>query len=324
MAHIPFCGCKDCDGERGERGRRGKRGERGEHGERGERGRRGRRGPHGHDGDPGSTGPTGPTGLTGATGATGPTGSFVLTEGSWAMKWSGRVDAGEIPQLVALADDITSSTLDENRYPFCTQHTATCLIVRAQINTFSSLFGPAIVQLEKNGVVIVGTIAVPPTGTTSVPLMLLGAAAVFAPGDDIQVRVIAPSGSGTVAVEVVVEFLGPAGATGATGPSAGSSGVADLIAAAVVNGDGTFGPPSSHPGFSAVSQVGTGVYRLTLTDFPANPDNLIVNATIVGVLLGGQITWHSILGNMIEVSTFDAAGNPADRNFTITAFDTTP
>lgn len=116
--------------------------------------------------------------------------------------------------------------------------------------------------------------------------------------------------------------MGPTGGVGATGAT-GSAGVAEIIAAGVFNDDGTAPVLAANPGFSATAHVGTGVYNLTLTNAPANLDNLIVNATLVG-LTPGQISWRSLLGSLIEVSTYDAAGNPFDRNFTITVFDTTP
>jgi hypothetical protein len=115
---------------------------------------------------------------------------------------------------------------------------------------------------------------------------------------------------------------GPIGPTGSTGPT-GSGGVAALIAAALVNSDGTFPLGASHPGFSAVVHSGLGVYTLTMTNFPANGNNLIVNATQTS-LVDGTAVWISPGAPDIVVRTFDTAGLPADRIFTVTAYDTTP
>ena len=119
---------------------------------------------------------------------------------------------------------------------------------------------------------------------------------------------------------------GPTGATGAIGATGatGSGGVAELIAAALVNSTGEFPPFASHPGFSSVVHTGIGVYTLTMTNFPADGNNLIINATLGG-MVGGEIVWvGGVAPNTIVVRTFDSAGVPADRVFTITAFDTTP
>jgi hypothetical protein len=336
MATIlnPGCCFDDCEGEgEGERGKRGKRGK---------RGHRGHRGHDGHDGHDGDTGPTG---------AVGPTGSFELTEGSWALKWSGRADAGEIPQLVSLSDDVLSSSLEDNRYPFCMPHTATCLIVRAQINTFSSSFGPAVVNLIKNGAVLVGSIPVPPQGTTAAPLVLVPPASAFAPGDDIEVQIALPSGSGTVAVEVIVEFLGPSGATGPTGPSGGptgptgptgstgdtgptgptgptgvgatgptgtpgAGGPVPIIAAAAVTGGGV---PVSNTGFSAISRLAAGIYSLTLASPPA--DNQVVITVTPRRVSGTFLGYASVSGGVIIVRTIPAANfgtdTPDDTFFSI-------
>jgi hypothetical protein len=98
--------------------------------------------------------------------------------------------------------------------------------------------------------------------------------------------------------------------------------VARLTAAALVNSDGTF-PVEDHPGFSAVVHSGTGVYQLTLTSPPANPNNLIVTSGIVG-FSPSFVTFINPTPNIIEVHTFDVAGTAVDRVFEVIAFDTTP
>jgi hypothetical protein len=91
-----------------------------------------------------------------------------------------------------------------------------------------------------------------------------------------------------------------------------------------VNSDGTFPVFENHPGFSAVSHTGTGIYTLAMTNFPAIGNNLMVTIGLGGIV-GGQTTWRgSPTPNALEIRTYDAAGNPQDRAFTVVAFDTTP
>jgi hypothetical protein len=72
-----------------------------------------------------------------------------------------------------------------------------------------------------------------------------------------------------------------------------------------------------------VAHTATGVYTLTLTSVPVNLNNVLVNVTIAGSI-GGQVSWLFGLLSTLVIHTFDAAGNPADKVFTITVFDTTP
>lgn len=82
---------------------------------------------------------------------------------------------------------------------------------------------------------------------------------------------------------------------------------------------------ADHPGFSAVAHLGPGVYTLVLTNFPANANNLIINATLLGTVDGGEISWiNNVAPNTIAVRTYNSAGAPTDQSFTVTAFDTTP
>lgn len=60
-----------------------------------------------------------------------------------------------------------------------------------------------------------------------------------------------------------------------------------------------------------------------MTNFPADGNNLIVTATLAG-LVGGEITWRGLPGNVLEIRTYDSAGTLTDRVFTVAAFDTTP
>jgi hypothetical protein len=108
---------------------------------------------------------------------------------------------------------------------------------------------------------------------------------------------------------------GSAGATGATGPGS----TPPVIAAANVNSNGTFfGNPH---GFSGVTQLGTGQYRLTLSSPPALPNNISAQLTLAG-LVGGQISY--LTGpTTIDVFTFNAAGVAADKIFAVAVFDLT-
>ena len=94
------------------------------------------------------------------------------------------------------------------------------------------------------------------------------------------------------------------------------------IAGALVNSDGSFPGINDHPGFSAVVHTSTGVYTLTLTDYPATANNLIVSVTQVSAV-AGQNAWVGAPPNIV-VRTFDGSGTLADRIFTIACLDTTP
>lgn len=143
------------------------------------------------------------------------------------MKWAGRGEL-TLAKALYLSDDITSASSAENRYPFCTQHTATCMIIHVQINELTN--GEFVdVNLVKNGTILVGTFRIlpgtPAAGQSSPPIMLSPPEAVFAPGDDIEVQLFLSDGaSETIAVEVVVEFLGPRGPTGPEGGPPGPTG----------------------------------------------------------------------------------------------------
>lgn len=113
-------------------------------------------------------------------------------------------------------------------------------------------------------------------------------------------------------------FDGPTGPTGSTGP-AGEGGVAPLIAAAKVNFTGTFATQS---GFTSISHPSTGNYQLTVTNPPANIVDLLAEVTVIGNL-ASTATVLFTAPDLIDVSTFDATGTLADRNFVITAYDLT-
>lgn len=108
------------------------------------------------------------------------------------------------------------------------------------------------------------------------------------------------------------------GPTGATGP-AGEGGVAPLIAAAKVNFTGTF---ASQRGFTSLSHPSTGNYQFTVTNPPANIVDLLAEVTLIGNLASSATVLFTA-PNLIDVSTFDATGTLADRNFVITAYDLT-
>ena len=111
---------------------------------------------------------------------------------------------------------------------------------------------------------------------------------------------------------------GSTGATGPTGPT-GVAGVAPIIAAAEVNSDGTF---ISEHGFSASSHPATGQYTVTLTNPPANLNNLAVSITLAGNA-GGQVSFLTNTGGIIDVFTFSSGGVATDKIFSIVAYDLT-
>ena len=229
------------------------------------------------------------------------------------MKWSGLVEAGsDGPETVSLYDDLLESVPFANRYPFCSQHTATCMIIRTMIYTVAPS-QTATVNLYKNGTILVGSITVPPVpgGTTSAPLMLVGPNAVFAPLDDIQVQLVVDGGTGNVAVEVVVEFLGPAGATGPTGPSGGPVGATGPTGPATglletqhadVVADVSSAPGTTPLVFTPLLTVPitTALGSTLLVNFSASADN----AT------GGSQTYFALYvdGNLVKGATMTHPG----------------
>jgi hypothetical protein len=327
-------------------------GECGERGERGERGKRGHRGPRGHDGSPGptgptgtassstgSTGPTGPTGSsgptgptgapgtatntgsTGPTGATGPTGSFDLADTSWALKWSGLFTAG-LGNQADLGDPgttIAAPATSITRYPFCGEHTATCYAIRTESSTLVG--GDVLVQLLQNG---------GPAAFVSTPSPAVGTNVTipfppqtFVAGDDISVRVVSPPGvTGTIELEVVVEFEGPAGATGptgATGPA--GSGLSTAVGRFDPNaGTSSVAITRQSGQFASAVYNGVGNYTLHLAVIPGLTNlDIIAVGTVIDASTGGFILTdapgfsvdHVIIGILIT----DSAGTPVDKPF---------
>ena len=281
-------------------------------------------GPTGSIGSSGPTGPTGSpgtatnTGATGPQGATGPTGSFDLADTSWALKWSGQFTAG-LGNQADLGDPgttIAAPAASITRYPFCGTHTATCYAIRTESSTLAG--GDVLVQLLQNG---------GPAAFVSTPSPAVGTNVTipfppqtFIAGDDISVRVLSPPGvTGTIELEVVVEFAGPAGATGPTGatgpglstavgrfdPNAGTSSVA------ITRQSGQFA--------SAVYN-GVGDYTLHLAVIPGLTNlDIIAVGTVIDASTGGFILTdapgfsvdHVIIGILIT----DSAGAPVDKPF---------
>lgn len=279
IKRLPDCD-DDCEGERGERGKRGHRGRDGDDGATGPTGPTGsagtatNTGATGPTGPTGSTGPTGPTGSTGpsgaavntgATGPTGPTGAFDLTEGSWALKWSGRVTqdvlgAGVTQNLADPGTDAVPAIFTDTRYPFCTQHTATCFAIRTETSSLLTGPGGATVNLLKgssgNPAVIFASFPAPAVGTNvTVPIL---PPEVFAPGDEIEVQVVlagGPLAGGVITLEVVVEFQGPIGPIGPTGPSGGPTGPTGPTGS--TGSTGSTGPGGTAANTGATGPTGT-------------------------------------------------------------------
>ena len=105
---------------------------------------------------------------------------------------------------------------------------------------------------------------------------------------------------------------------GVTGPA----GFPPIVGVASVLSDGTF---IEQTGFSASSHPGVGEYTLTLTNPPPivpGNNGLIVLLTLSG-LVGGQTSYTFDPpgdSGIIDVRTFDAAGVPANRIFSIAVF----
>lgn len=95
--------------------------------------------------------------------------------------------------------------------------------------------------------------------------------------------------------------------------------VARVIAAAFVNAGGVLLGKS--PGIANLMHTpATGIYAITLDHPPDDPNNTTVAATIIDFLVGGQITWI-LDGSLVLVCTYNAAGVPTDRNFSIVVYD---
>jgi hypothetical protein len=110
---------------------------------------------------------------------------------------------------------------------------------------------------------------------------------------------------------------GPTGATGATGPV----GLPQIIAAANVAAGGTFF--GTVTGFSAIAHPGLGVYVLTLTSPPADPDNLLVVALIRTSVDTGQIS-YDFTSPDVTIRTADPTGAAADQDFSVLAYSQEP
>lgn len=112
-------------------------------------------------------------------------------------------------------------------------------------------------------------------------------------------------------------LTGPTGATGATGPA----GLPQIIAAANVAAGGTFFGIVT--GFSAIAHPGLGVYVLTLTSPPADPDNLLVVALIKTIADTGQIS-YDFTSPDVTIRTADPAGDSADQDFSVVVYSQEP
>jgi hypothetical protein len=98
----------------------------------------------------------------------------------------------------------------------------------------------------------------------------------------------------------------------------GSTGVAPTIAAGIVSADGVFADPRQGFVGTIVHVPNSGVYNLgpvsTSFDF----------AVLVSLVnQAGAISWATggMSGLDIIVQTYDSAGTPADRSFSIAVFD---
>lgn len=110
-----------------------------------------------------------------------------------------------------------------------------------------------------------------------------------------------------------------AGATGPTGPT--GSTVPPILAAAIVNSDGTYITQTGFTG--AIGTPATGQYQLTLENPPPSPPGsnaLLVLITIAGSA-GGQNSYLFDSDSVVHAYTFDAAGAAANKIFSITVFD---
>lgn len=274
---------------------------------------------------PGPAGPTGPTGPTGEAGVTGPTGSFDLADSGWAMKWSGRVSGSFVGVQALLADPGSSTVaplnpaaaplLNANRYPFCGTHTATCFAIFTAASTLN-VGGNAIVSVAKNGVTIPGAVSpAPPVGGK---VAVDFPDATFLPTDDIAVRVAFPPGTtGTIDLDVVVEFLGPAGATGPTGPA--GAGLSAAAGRFDPDPDGAVVITRQSGQFAQADYNGVGNYTVHLMPIPGLTNLDIVPVGTVLDANGGFILTDapgfSVDHVIIGIRITDAAGIPVDRPF---------
>ena len=113
------------------------------------------------------------------------------------------------------------------------------------------------------------------------------------------------------------------GATGPTGTTGPSGSFPPIIAAGTVNSGGTFFP-FEQTGFDpTITHVPlSGQYTLTFLNPPPplpGVNALVVLLTQAG-FVGGQQSFLFAALNQITVYTFDAAGVPADRIFSITIY----
>jgi hypothetical protein len=100
-----------------------------------------------------------------------------------------------------------------------------------------------------------------------------------------------------------------------------------VIAAGVFNLNGQvvaqfgFTPPVVHV-------PGSGVYTLTVTNPPSNPNFMIITALQISPVpspgVGGQILRTFLTANTFDLTTYDAAGVPTDRSFYVVVHDIEP
>jgi hypothetical protein len=194
------------------------------------------------------------------------------------MKWSGLINADgrTVFNLADLGTRVGTPLLAPTpegvpvRYTFCSPHTAMCWTVRTEDE---NLIGVTVsVSLLKNGVPF--STVVPPAATNASVIPIPPKA--FGSGDDIEVQVnlvYAPGFSGTfIALVVVVEFQGPAGATGPTGPGVGSTGPTGPMGP---TGTGPTSPGSllKFSGVAAIAPVGQDY-------FLADTGNGVISGTL--------------------------------------------
>jgi hypothetical protein len=86
-----------------------------------------------------------------------------------------------------------------------------------------------------------------------------------------------------------------------------------------VNADGTF---FSQFGFASLTHPTTGQYNLQLTNPPADLNNVIPVALLLGASSGGQITFILATGGF-HMLTYTATGVQIDRIFSVVVFDLT-
>lgn len=100
---------------------------------------------------------------------------------------------------------------------------------------------------------------------------------------------------------------GPTGPTGSTGPGS----TPPVIAAANVSAAGTF---LAQTGFTTIVHEGAGSYALTLTNPPANPNDIIATVTQSN---GEGVVGYSVSSPIIDVSTNSP---PSDAAFSIVVY----